>query len=129
MQAAPAGGQAAPPPADLRILVRDLETGELLQVNSNGGDQSTEGDEILRPVARVDPPGAGVYEIRVTGSTGAALAPQIAFGESPIGAVGDRFSKLGELISGPYGILAGALLLAAMLAPSVRRALQSAKRE
>ena len=76
---------------------------------------------MLRPIARVDPPGSGQYEIKVSASPPAKLG-QLALGESPIGAVGDRLSNLGDQVTSGYGIIAGLLLLLAILAPRVRRA-------
>ncbi len=116
------GAAAAPPPPDLRIAVVDPETREPITVNSYGGSESTEAGEVLRPIARVDPPGSGQYEIKVSASPSAAKLGQVALGESPIGAVGDRLSNLGDQVTSRYGIIAGLLLLLAILGPRVRRA-------
>ena len=122
VQAEPSDGAAAtPPPSDLGIAVIDPETSEPITVNSYGGSESTEAGEVLRPIARVDPPGSGQYEIKVSASPPAKLG-QLALGESPIGAVGDRLSNLGDQVTSRYGIIAGLLLLLAILAPRVRRA-------
>lgn len=120
-QVVPPGGTAAPLPEDLRITVTDTETRLPVTVNSSGASESTVDGELLRPFARVDPPGAGPYEIKVEARPSLSKPGQLALGESPIGAVGDRLSALGDEITGPYGIIAGVLLVAAFVVPPLRR--------
>ncbi|HKJ35246.1 MAG TPA: hypothetical protein VKA36_01645 [Solirubrobacterales bacterium] len=113
----------SPPPADLRITVIDPRNGTSLRVNSRGGEATTRNGRELKPVARVDPPRKGVFKVRVT-SKAAALQPgtELAFGETAAGAIGGRLGQVGTLLTGPAGIVAGLLLLGALLAPSVTRA-------
>jgi hypothetical protein len=120
-QVVPAGAAAGPLPTDLRVIVTDPDTGEPLTVNSSGAEERTEEGEVFRPFARVDPPGAGTYEIQVTAKPSLDKPGQLALGESALGAVSDRFSKLGDEITGPYGVIAGVLLVAAFLVPYLRR--------
>jgi hypothetical protein len=117
------------PPSDLRIVVLDPGAGAALRVNSNGGESVRRDREWLKPIGRVDPPHSGVYQVRAT-SARADLAPgsELAFGETAVGAVGDRFSEVGTLLTGPAGIAAGVLLVGALLAPGVRRSLRRARR-
>lgn len=79
---------------------------------------------MVRSYGSVDPPEAGLYEVRATSREAATRAgPELAVGESPFGAFGDRLSRVVNLLSGPVGIVLAALVIAAAIAPRVQRAL------
>lgn len=115
-------------PADLRILITDPE-GQLVGSDARGGRQTEVAGVVYRPVAAVRPPVEATYTVSVE-STQAAGRPQptVAFGQSPVGAVGERLSRAGDLITSPWGYAAGALLLFAFFWPSFQRALQRRRR-
>jgi hypothetical protein len=111
-------------PADLELSVVSVATGDAVELDPRGG-RAEEGDgETIRPVAAVDPPAEGIYEVRVSSREAAGRAgPQLAFGESPFGAFGDRLSRVVDLLAGTFGIVLAALVLAAIVAPRLQRAL------
>jgi hypothetical protein len=119
------GGGNLAVPRDLLVVVKPFGSEEPLELNSRGGDTATEGGERIQRIAEVRPSVAGGYEVQVR-SKGAASRPnpQLAFGESPLSAFGDRISNVGDLITGRYGILAGVLLVGALVAPPVQRAVR-----
>ncbi len=110
-------------PADLRIAVVGQD-GVALDVDARGGEDESRtirGPSSCAAVRR--PSGAGTYEVTVTSDAAAARGSQLMFGEGPVGTIGARFERLGELVAGPFGILAGVLLAVAILLPPFRRAL------
>lgn len=118
----PGGGAGARAPADLRIQVIDPKTNEQVRVDARGGGQTGSGESRWQ-IAAIDPPSSGLYQVIVTTSEPASgVGPAaLSFGQSPVGAVGDRFSEVGDLVIGPVGaIIALALLLLAMR-PRFRR--------
>jgi hypothetical protein len=117
----PAAAAAAVLPSDLRISIAGAD-GTALRVDARGGESYEQDDLSIRPVAAVFPPAAGAYEVRVTSEQAAGRSGQLMFGEGPIGSIGARFERLGELVTGPFGVLAGVLLLIAVLLPPFRRA-------
>jgi len=113
---------AAGLPGDLRVSVAG-EDGVALTVDARGGEEYEQDDLAVRPIGAVFPAAAGAYEVNVTSEEAAGRGSQLMFGEGPVGTIGARFERIGELITGPFGILAGALLLVAVLLPPFRRAL------
>lgn len=112
-------------PEDLTIRVTPVGSERPLDLNSRGGDTSIEGSERVQRLAEVRPPGAGAYRVQVRSKDAASRpTPQLAFGESPLSAFGDRLANVGDLITGRYGVLAGVLLIGALAAPSVQRAIR-----
>lgn len=112
-------------PADLSVVITARGSREPLELNSRGGSAEAAGGELVRPVAEVRPPQPGVYRVQARSKDAVNRpSPQLAFGESPISAFGDRISRVGELVAGPYGIAAGVLLIGALVAPSLRRSLR-----
>lgn len=119
-----AGGELAVP-QDLRITVSPVGAQGSLELNSRGGESSTEGSERVLRVAEVRPPAAGAYRVQVRSKDAVSRpSPQLAFGESPLSAFGDRVANVGDLVTGRYGILAGVLLVGALVAPPVQRAIR-----
>jgi hypothetical protein len=122
--AVPAGASLTPfPPPDLRISVGQPGQ-DPLRVDARGGEEVEEDGYIIRPVAAVFP-SQGAYEIDVTSNTAAAVGGRLLIGEGTTGAIGTRFERIGELITGPFGILALILLVLALLLPSFQRALRN----
>lgn len=112
-------------PTDLRVLLISTQTGVGIEVDSRGGNPSEQDGEVVRPYGAVNPPSEGLYEVRVTSNEAATRPnPQLAFGDSPFGAIGDRLSRVGDLITGPFGVLLGALVIAAIVAPRAQRILR-----
>lgn len=110
---------------DLFIVITPVGSEQPLELNSRGGDTTTQGGEQIRRVAEVRPSAAGAYEVRARSKSAASRpTPQLAFGESPLSAFSDRLSNVGDLITGRYGILAGVLLIGALAAPSLQRSLR-----
>jgi hypothetical protein len=95
-----------------------------LRVDARGGEETTEDGYTIRPVAAVFPTSAGPYEVDVVSSEAALAGGRLMIGEGKTGAIGTRFERIGELITGPFGILAGVLVLIAILLPSFQRALR-----
>jgi len=118
----PGGGAGARAPADLRIQVIDPKTNEQVRVDARGGGQTGSGESRWQ-IAAVDPPSSGIYQVIVTTSEPArGVGPaQLSFGQSPVGAVGDRFAEVGDLVIGPVGAIAGLILLLLMLRPRFQR--------
>ncbi len=113
------------PPSDLRVVVREVQTGAPVAINARGGSQSEVSGEAVSPILAVRPPAEGVYEVEsISNEAAGRRGPALLFGESPVGAVGDRFAKAGDLIASKYGGAAAILLLLAAMAPSFQRALK-----
>lgn len=119
-------GAALPqvPPPDLRISVR-RPGGDPLRVDSRGGDAEEEDGYSVRRVAAVFPPDEGSYEVEVTSNAAAAAGGRLRIGEGATGAIGARFERIGDLITGPFGILGLVLVALALLWPSFQRALRA----
>ena len=112
-------------PADLEVQVTSAATGQGLEIDPRGGGESEKDGEVLRAVGSVDPPAAGLYDVQVLSSEAASRPnPQLAFGESPFGAFGDRLSRVVDLLSGTIGIVLAALVVAAIAIPRLLRALE-----
>lgn len=111
------------PPPDLRISVGQPGE-EPLRVDARGGEEVGQDGYSLRRVAVVFPPVAGAYTVEVTSEQAAAVGGRLLLGEGTTGAIGARFERIGELITGPFGILAIVLVVLAMLLPSFQRALR-----
>jgi hypothetical protein len=119
------GGGELTLPQDLLIRIAPVGSDRPLELDSRGGETDTQGAEQIRRVAEVRPPGAGAYKVQVRSKDAASRpTPQLAFGESPFSAFGDRLANVGDLITGRYGVLAGVLLIGALAAPPVQRALR-----
>jgi hypothetical protein len=76
-------------------------------------------------VAAVFPSAEGIYEIDVESDAAAAVGGRLMIGQGTTGAIGARFEKIGELITGPFGILAIVLIVLALLLPSFQRAVRN----
>lgn len=112
-------------PRDLLVIVTPAGSKQPLPLNSRGGSSSSSGGDLTRAVAEVNPPTAGVYEVEVKSKQALGRpSPEVGFGESPLSAAGDRLSNVGDLVTGPYGIAAGVLLVGALVAPTVQRSLK-----
>lgn len=112
------------PPADLVISITGPD-GEGVRIDDRGGDTESTDDGSARLVAAALLPDEGTYTITVSGSDLAGRrAPAITFGQSPLGAVGDRFDDVVTELKGPTGIVVLAALGVLFLAPRVGRALE-----
>lgn len=119
------GSSTLSAPGDLLVRVTPAGTKQPLPLNSRGGSSSSSGGDLVRPVAEVNPPAAGVFEVEVKSKQALGRSsPEVGFGESPLSAFGDRLANVGDLITGPYGIAAGVLLMGALVAPSLQRSLK-----
>lgn len=111
-------------PGDLRIEVHAAGTGAGLDIDPRGSTTSEEDGQVLRSVAAVNAPEAGLYEIRATSSEAAARpGPELLIGESPFGAFGDRLSRVVDLLQGPIGVVLAILVVAAIAIPRLLRAI------
>lgn len=110
------------PPPDLQISVGQPGQ-EPLRVDPRGGEEAEQDGYMVRRVAVVFPPAAAAYTVEVTSEQAAVVRGRLFLGEGKTGAIGARFERVGELITGPFGILAIVLFALAMLLPSFRRAL------
>ena len=112
------------PPTDLVISVAG-PNGEGVRIDDRGGDTKATDDGSARLIAAALLPGEGTYTVTVTSSDLAGRrAPAITFGQSPLGAVGDRFDDVVAELDGPTGIVVLAVLGVLFLAPRVGRALE-----
>jgi hypothetical protein len=110
-------------PGDLEIAVVSTASGDAVELDPRGSDQSEEDGEVVRLYGSVNPPAAGPYEVRVSSREAAARpGPQLLFGESPLGAFGDRLSRVVEGLAGPVGVLLAALIVAAVVVPRLQDA-------
>lgn len=120
-----AAGAEVQPPADLRVTVVSTATRQAVEVDARGSSQGEQDGRVVRLFGSVNPPAAGTYEVRATSTQAAGRAdPRLAFGDSPFGAIGDRLSRVGDLLTGPLGILLAALVIMAVLAPRAQRILR-----
>lgn len=117
-----ANGAEARAPSDLRIQVIDPKTEEPVRVDARGGGQTGSGESRWQ-IAAIDPPSSGIYQVIVTTSEPASgVGPAaLSFGQSPVGAVGDRFSEVGDLVIGPVGAIIALALLLIALRPRFQR--------
>lgn len=116
------GGEVAVP-ADLEITVVSAAGGEAVDLDPRGSDQSEDDGEVVRLYGSVNPPAAGLYEVRTASREAVARpGPQLLFGESPLGAFGDRLSRVVDLLAGPVGVLLAVLIVAAVAVPRLQDA-------
>jgi hypothetical protein len=122
--AVPEGASVSNPPTDLRIGVSQAGH-DPLRVDARGGEEVTEDGFTIRPVAAVFPPTTGAYVVDVASPEAALAGGRLMIGEGKTGAIGTRFERIGELITGPFGILALVLIATALLLPAFGRALRN----
>jgi hypothetical protein len=118
------GGAEVEVPADLEVSVVSVATGDAAEITPRGSRAEERDGEAIRSLGAVDPSAEGLHEVTVTSREAAGRAgPQLAFGESPFGAFGDRLSRVVDLLNGTFGIVLAALVLAAIVAPRLQRAM------
>lgn len=125
LEAPPRAGARFDRPSDLEIKVVDPATNTVVRTGSRGGVEELESGEVAVAVATVTPPREDNYRVRASSDEARVrVRPQLGFGDTPAGAVGDRLGNVGDLITSGWGIAVGAMLLGALIWPSLRRELK-----
>jgi hypothetical protein len=117
-------------PSDLEVTVTDQDGQAVKSDTRSSDDQSDDDGRRVDLIGQVDPPSEGLYTVTVETSTPAASLgpdPQISFGESPFGAVGDRWEEVLDWLKGPAGIVVIVLLLGLLVWPSLKRRSEASK--
>ncbi len=115
-------GGASALPEDIQIKVLDPRTGESLRVDARGDATEISSGQARQQIASVNPPSSGLYRVVVSRDDSRALSQaQVSFGQSPTGAVSDRFSEAWDRMIGPIGLLLLALILLISVRPRFQR--------
>lgn len=123
-------GKDIAPPADLDVSVSDQAGLAVKTDTRSNDDQSDEDGRRVDLIGQVDPSSDGLYTVTIETSTAPGSLgpdPQISFGESPFGAVGDRWEELLDDLRGPAGIVVVLVLLGLLLYPGLKRRAQATK--
>lgn len=116
---------ALAPPEDLQFQIVG-EDGAGVQVDSRGGEPEATDDGIARVIGAAFPPEKGTYFVDVESAELAQrVAPSITFGQSPFGAVKERFDEIVEEMKGPTGIVVAVVLVILFLVPRIQLALRT----
>ena len=71
-------------------------------------------------------PADGVYDVKIDSPAAAQrIMPTLTFGQSPLGAIGQRFEDAVDAITGPVGILVLLAIAAYFLWPRLRGAMRA----
>jgi hypothetical protein len=99
------------PPGDLAVRVAAVD-GQPLELRSRGGQEVSGGGGTATLIGSIDIAAAGRYEVS-TQSVEAAnrSVPEVTLGESPFDLAGERLGDVADVIVGPAGIIALAVLL------------------
>lgn len=109
-------------PSDLTYSVVGA-TGEGLRVDTRGGDPKETDEGMARVLGTAFAPADGTYEVTVDSDQAAQrIVPELAFGQSPFQAIGDRFDSVVEELKGTTGIVVLVALALLMLVPAIGRA-------
>lgn len=119
----PSAGVSLTVPEDLEYTITDA-AGQAVSVASRGGDPEESDGGTARLIGAVDAPADGTYTVTVTSDTAAQRgSAQLTFGQSPFGAVRERFEGVVDALRGPAGVAVAALLVVLFLLPRFQRAL------
>lgn len=118
-------GAALSPVSDLEFSVIGPDQSSA-RVDARGGDAEETDGGMTRVIAAVFAPAEATYEVTVESAEARQRSgPELTFGQSPIGAVGDRFDSVVDELNGPVGIVIAGVLVILVLLPRVRRAADS----
>ena len=116
-------GIALAPPADLHYDITD-EDGTGVRVDARGGKAEDSDAGLARVIGAAFIPEDGTSFVNAESSElGQRVSPQITFGQSPIGAVEERFDDVVDELKGTTGIIILIGLGILFLIPRVQRAL------
>jgi hypothetical protein len=112
-------------PADLNITVRPPDAlAEPVRIEPRSEQPDVRDGESIELIGAVNPEEEGSFEVTVTSQElGGRVAPQVAFGQSAIGAIGERLDSVVDRLLGPLGIAVLALLAAIWFVPRLKLAI------
>jgi hypothetical protein len=119
-------------PQGMKVLVTDQSGNAVSTDTRSTPEQTDDGSRRIELIGQVDPPTDGLYnvEVEIDPSTGALPnQPQVTFGESPFGAVAQRWDNVLDTLRGPVGLGVIVVLLGLLVWPALKRRSEAARYE
>lgn len=111
-------------PDNLSFGVADGQ-GNPLKTTVRGADPKESDGETSELIGSVSVPDDGVYSVIAGGApVSGTVSPEVTFGESPFGAIKDRFKDSVDSLKGSTGVLVAVVVIMILLYPRIRQAMK-----